>query len=761
MLAARCLLVMVAVASCGKPSQGDSPSFDGSVDIDGTQQTDAAPDALSGTLSPEPVDPTNPPCAGMLGFPGAPGVVTNGGYHFAVGDLDGDGKKDLLVGGGLDSRIALGRGDGTFAPPTTSSVAANDRDVRITDVNGDGKADVAYSAPAAGFTDEFRVALGAGNGTFAAPQVLFSTTNKGNMDQIEVVDLDGNGKKDLLTLSMDSVTLAVSLNSGTAFGAPQFYEAGGMQYTPRMAVGDVSGDGRPDVVVSNAYESKISVLVNNGSGAFPTRITYSTPTTPWGIALVDANEDGRLDVAVGTVVANQGQVSVLLNQGSGVFGAAESFQVANYDTPRDLVIADLNGDGHMDIATAYSGPTTLLFGTGTGQFGAMTTLGEDGALALSLVDLQGDGRVDVLALAPGFVSVYLNRNSNPRFEARHTIPFDVSSGIRSARWLDLNDDAHLDLLALSSVVEVTVPLWTKLAGANGTYGATTTYNVRTASRTRLADLNNDSRSDVVLTAGYSLQTLMNHGDGTLSASAVLTFDKPARDFAIADVDSNGLRDLVVAQGDPNTPPYDGQVWMYPGLGNGSFGAGRMLWSGGGLFAIAAFDANGDGNVDVVFPSYANEQFEQDVLLGTGHGQFAAPLVTHIDGWPQFYLLARDVNKDGKLDLVGFYGNSVVVMLGTGTGTFGAPIASPLPVAVREPAFADVDGDGKLDLMMSSSGGTCFVRSHGDGTFALPLCYPGWGTSMNVGDADGDGRLDVLVNADRDRVSILYGRCLVQ
>jgi hypothetical protein len=762
MSAARRLLLVVAVASCAKPTHGGSPGFDGGVDADGPLGEDAAPDAPSGTLSPEPVDPVNPPCAGMLGFPGAPGVVTYGGYRFAVGDLNGDGKKDVLVTGGSESRIALGAGDGTFSLVTTTALATDARDVRITDVNGDGKTDVAYSVGAAVWTEDFRVALGAGDGTFGPPQTLFSTTNKANMDQIEVVDLDGDGKKDLLSLSMDELAVAVSMNTGAGYGAPQFYSAGDIQYTPRMVVGDVTGDGRADVIATNLNESKISVLVNNGAGVFAPRVTYATPPSPWGIALVDANEDGKLDVVVGTSAAsNQGQVSVLLNAGGGVFGPAVSYAVANYAEPRELAIADVDGDGHMDIGTAFSGASTLLFGTGTGQFGSALALPEEAGFALAFADLQNDGRIDALALTNGFVAVYLNRGGVEPFEARRKVSFDVPGSIRSARWLDLNDDARLDLMALSGAIDVTVPMWSKLADAHGSYGATTTTNdLLPASRTRLADLNNDGRSDIILGLGYSMQAVVNHGDGTLSAGSVLTFSKAARDFAIADVDGNGLRDLVVAEGDPNTSPYDGQVWMYPGLGNGNFGPGTMLWSGGGIFAIAAFDANGDGNVDIVFDSYSNE-FSQDVLLGTGHGQFAPPLVTHVEGWPQSYLLARDLNKDGNTDLVGFRENSLVVMLGTGNGTFGVPLPSPLTVAIRETAFADVDGDAKLDLVIGAAGGVCFVRGHGDGMFDPPRCYPsGGGSSISVGDADGDGRLDVLVNNDRDRVSILYGRCLV-
>jgi hypothetical protein len=254
--------------------------------------------------------------------------------------------------------------------------------------------------------------------------------------------------------------------------------------------------------------------------------------------------------------------------------------------------------------------------------------------------------------------------------------------------------------------------------------------------------------------------------GTLSVqtpSGSLAFHR-IFDIALADIDGDLHRDLVVGE-IGEAPSLASSIYWYPGNGSGTFGAGSLIWAGSSLNGFAIGDLDGDGRKDVVIGS-SLQGFRQLVLLATGPGTFGLPAVSTVAGLPGFQLFARDVNKDGKLDVLGFDVDAVVVMLGNGDGTFAPPQRSQVPelrVTTADLAFADFDGDGHLDFAAPFQATFGIVRGRGDGSFHEPLHYATAfnirGITLSAADGDGDGRVDLLVNNPRDYVSIHYGRCL--
>lgn len=752
--------ITLVIAGCGDPKQGARP--DSGTGLAPDASADAGLDApVIGTLTPDPTDLLNPPCSGLLGFPNAPTVRFNSGNAVAVIDIDADGHQDIIVSGSSDIRITRGFGNGTFAATTsmTTNTPSGAYNLRVTDLTGDGKPDLVFTVGS-----EVRVAANAGAGTFATPVTLVSSLGQTSIQQLEIVDLDGNGKKDVIALAEANQIAVVVLNSANGFTAPQSYSVGASGYAPQLAAGDITGDGKADLVVTNAHAATVSVLVNNGAGSFSTRVTYPTPPIPQSVVLVDANEDGHLDIIVGTEEANQQQLTVLLNAGTGTFGTATSFAFGSGYGARSLAAADVNADGHVDIALAGFPPSRIAFGTGTGQFSGSFEFPRDEGMALAFADVQGDGRPDAVLSSYTLVTVYLNRGGSEPFETRTTLSFGVSTAnSRGARMLDFSSDGRLDLVALgSSSSAPTATASTRLATGPTSFGSTTTYATihgALGARTMVSDLNNDNRSDLVLVGHDDLQALINNGDGTLSPTPVMTLDRDTQSAAIADLDGDGVRDIVIAHGDINTAPNAGAIGLYRGLGNGQFAGGTTVWSGGtGMFGVAVVDANHDGKLDIVGHSYAGD-FRQDVLLGLGNGQFSPGAVTMEPRWPQYGLYVRDINKDGNADLVGF-ADGVSVMLGNGIGGFGVPIRSAALNIGGDAAFADFNGDGKLDVIAPGGGSVCVLHGRGDGTFAPAACYPsGPAFNITLGDVDGDGWIDVLVNGSQDRVSIMYGRCI--
>lgn len=283
----------------------------------------------------------------------------------AVGDLNGDGHVDIVAGiniaepgftmGGIS--VLLNTGSGTFGAPAKYSLGENGgnstRSVAVGDVDGDGDLDIVTGNYNNG---TISLLLNNGNGTFATATKY--NAGSGRPTSITLADLDGDGKLDIATANDQLRNVYVLKNTGSGFGAPTSYEVGRTalnDYPSCIKVGDVDGDGKLDIVatvLSGAPNTnKVSVLRNNGPG-FDAYVDYLIGTDdPRTLALADLNGDGKLDIVTGAGIYSK--VHVLMNNGSGTFGA-----VTKYTMPtgiRSIVAGDMNNDGKLDIVTANSG----------------------------------------------------------------------------------------------------------------------------------------------------------------------------------------------------------------------------------------------------------------------------------------------------------------------------------------------------------------------------------------------------------------------
>ncbi|MFM5889652.1 MAG: FG-GAP-like repeat-containing protein [Dolichospermum sp.] len=337
-----------------------------------------------------------------------------------VGDFNGDGKSDLVVGTGNTGTgnfsVLLGTGVSGLSTATNYFIFDPSQlpvvgYLAVGDFNGDGKTDLVAAGNATQATAQaFLVALGSGSsslfssinlnisgGTFYLPpnlSTIYPTS-------VAIGDFNSDGKSDLVLTTYSQGIVSVAFGNGTgSFGATTNFNVGSGPAS--VKTGDFNGDGKSDLVVANDASNNVSILLGNGAGSFSSATNFNVGVNPLSVVVGDFNGDGKSDLATANFSSNT--VSVLLGNGNGTFGTATNFAVGT--NPRDIIIADFNGDGKSDLATANFGSNnvSVLLGNGNGTFGTATNFAVGTSpYALTVGDLDGNGTPD-LAVA--------NLNSN-------------------------------------------------------------------------------------------------------------------------------------------------------------------------------------------------------------------------------------------------------------------------------------------------------------------------------------------------------------
>ena len=311
-----------------------------------------------------------------------------------------------------------------------------------------------------------------------------------------------------------------------------------------VVMGDLNGDGIPDIVSSNYSGTTASVFLGNGDGTFQTHVDYSTSSYPFGMALGDLNGDGIPDLAVAS--HNSAIVRVLLGNGDGTFQAAQNLTTGGVS--QYVVMGDFNGDGILDLATCSSGShlVTVLLGNGDGTFQTQQSYGSAGTgYGLAMGDFNHDGVLDLAVsdTANARVGVFLGVG-NGTFQGQ--VNYAVGSNPTTIASGDFNADGNPDLVVGSINASAISVL---LGNADGTFQAKVDYpGVNGPWGMAVADVNGDGIPDVIATSPGSqiIALFQGKGDGTFPAPVITSTAATNYLMAVGDLNGDGVLDVVVS-----------------------------------------------------------------------------------------------------------------------------------------------------------------------------------------------------------------------
>lgn len=667
----------------------------------------------------------------------------------AAGDLDGDGSQDLVATLRNRDRFAvlLGDGRGGFAKPRIAiSAGMAPSAVAAGDLDRDGDLDLAVAHAAsedvavfandgdAGFALLDRVEMpmprlddliaddldgdgaaelvGVGRGDLAHPSAVAIARNDGTGDfskavrltdvpsylhQVGAGDTDADGRPDLVVAARDG--LGVRRGDGAArFGDPATIRLPcplppGARMVPAtycgpgpIAVDDVDGDGRADVVTTQYHRRAVDVVLAAAAGGFRAPLALPAPEQGAGGPVLIADVDG--DCSPDLVTVTFGGVAVYLNtrqlECRDTARATRPLPAPDLDPGRVLApsfggpvpvgvprnatapqAGDLNGDGAADVLYVSGRSIVARLGGRTGGLSAPRVLwrGRETPRGLALGDADRDGDLDLVTRL-GRSIAFLAGDGTGALAAPRRSATTGDSWVAALADLDADGVPDALLRGRADRAEVLTVLRGDATGGFSPVGTTPAgrglYS-EWPSTVALGDLDGDGDTDVALEHGDDgVAVLRNDGRGALAPPVYVrtgtwqTHRGPAG-LAVADVDADGRDDLVV------TDPARRRVVVLSADGHGGFGAPRAVSTGGAQpSAVVVSDVTGDGVGDLVVTHLESHEFA--VLAGDDRGGFAEPTHVVTAGLFPLDLAVADVDGDGASDVVAHNGPSGMLSL---------------------------------------------------------------------------------------------------
>ena len=301
----------------------------------------------------------------------------------ATGDLDGDGKQEIVIAGLYTNRISVYRNTSTPGTITAASLAAKvsfisdtismPTSLAIGDLDGDGKPELVVANSYSNTLSVLKNTSNVGSIDSTSFAVAVDFTTGLAPTSVAITDIDGDGKPDLVTTNFNANTISVFKNKSTSglintasFAAKVDFAVGAAPNA--LTIGDLNGDGKPDVLVVNQAANTISILENKATSGTINAASlgakvdiYTNGASPYFVSVGNIDSDSLPDIVVGNLVSNN--ISVIKNiytSGSITAAAfAAGVNIATGNFPFSVAIADVDGDGKADLAVPNYGKNVV------------------------------------------------------------------------------------------------------------------------------------------------------------------------------------------------------------------------------------------------------------------------------------------------------------------------------------------------------------------------------------------------------------------
>jgi len=812
-------------------------------DIDGDGRPDMVTGDIGGTnvtirLNKGVVGPYVNQFSTQLNFDGGDGIE-----QIAVGDIDGDGKPDVVTTNTGTHQVSVlintsTPGNVSFRPRDNfGSTNSNEINfLALADINMDGKLDVIISGRSGPSVSIYKNTSTPGILSFSNKQLITVSSD----DDLAVGDVDGDGKPDIIMNTDNgfsnpvgiSILRNTSTNSVISFADPVSFS----RYGSSFSLADMNGDGKPDIVV-NSFNGGGYVLLNT---AVPGTITISSLADPinlnvgqnitQGESVADMDGDGKPDIILENLDQfGKSTLTIYRNTLSGgVLSFANGVDIVAAEQPTDLAIGDVDGDGLPDLlvsesysvepinyrpqTTFQSSPPQITSITpAAGPIGTIVTISGSNFNAGTIGNIVtfGDVNAAVTAASANSITVkvpagatYKNVsvfNTATRLFASSPGPFNVTFPSKNSiaasdfndpvflhssatnvtnSYVTMNDvdgDGKLDLVFVNSILSyqfkvtvfrnissVGVPL-NKASFAPGVDFAAQSYdNYYDYDAVTMKDMDGDGKPDMLLAYTYDYSAKYYLVRKNTSTPGNISFDNPqpiatgpgSNVAAIADIDGDGLPDIIAGA---NFDWKDVSVMRNTSPTRAfQFDVQKSFKVNAGVTSVSVGDLDGDGKPDVMT---SNEDGTISVLrnistAGNITVSSFAPYTNVLTGRYIPKAVMADLDGDGKLDIIAVNGlDSTMSILRNISTTGNISFATKVDFKVgpaTDIVINDMDGDGKPDIIVNAAytGPVVFRNNSSAGSFtasSLQRTDIITGASMctAVGDLDGDGKPDLV------------------
>ena len=679
-------------------------------------------------------------------------------------ELDGEAPPELVI---ADDAAGLLRVIKHYGESGFRQSVAEDREpgfvnfVIAADLDGDGGSEIISAERAVGIS---RVELVDGdcddNGILDACEKEFPSLDfvsalrhpvGTNPSGVLAADLDADGILDLATCNTNSNDVSILLGSMGGSLLPEERVAA-VEAPVQIVAADFDGEGLVDLGLAKAGSGDVIVMKNSGAGAFTPSPPISMAAFPSDLLAVDLSGDASPDLVL--IGADQ-SMAIALARGDGTFDGR-----VLYTTERGtlrVAAADLDGDGDPDLCTVRHEDHDVLpyenLGDGSLQPGSAARVGSSGPRGIAVADLEQDGKLDVVtATDRGELSILEGHGDLTFRDPPRIIP--VGPRINEVAVRDFDEDGKLDLLASfvsgfdgrsSFFLFWRDPEWTFQRTESGPIGTL-------AADFAVEDIDHDGILDVV-TANYELHDIsvaLGTKARVLETPRTVPLPHYSTIVRAADLDADGHQDIAAIDW---TIDY---LWISRGNGDGTFAEPVSYPLDESSNWILAEDIDGDGRLDMAIPSFGEHSLQVYTKLQLG----ALVRTQLLPSGDSRCVVAADFDSDEIKDLI--VSNASAGNLGFFKGQTDGTVAPATLLDVPGIPLilfpADFDGDGRRDLASTlGPSGLGIFMGRGDGTFGEPRLYgsPRNLGTMDAGDLDMDGSLDIVAGQHDLPIVVTY------